>query len=49
LERFADAGSDQGRINPEEREQWKNTLEQLAGAGDFYYGIVYHLIAGRRQ
>jgi ubiquinone/menaquinone biosynthesis C-methylase UbiE len=49
LERFADAGSDQGRITQEEREQWKNTLEQLAGAGDFYYGIVYHLIAGRRQ
>jgi SAM-dependent methyltransferase len=49
LERFADTGSDQGRITPEEREQWKKTLEQLAGAGDFYYGIVYHLIAGRHE
>ena len=49
LERFADAGSDQGRLTPEERQQWKKTLEELAGAGDFYYGIVYHLIAGRHE
>jgi 2-polyprenyl-3-methyl-5-hydroxy-6-metoxy-1,4-benzoquinol methylase len=49
LERFADAGSDQGRLTPEESQQWKSTLEELAGAGDFYYGIVYHLIAGRRK
>ena len=49
LERFADAGSEQGRITPEERDQWKKTLEQLARAGDFYYGIVYHLIAGRHE
>jgi SAM-dependent methyltransferase len=49
LERFADAGCEQDRITPEESDQWKKTLEQLARAGDFYYGIVYHLIAGRHE
>jgi SAM-dependent methyltransferase len=49
LERMADAASDQGRIKPEERDEWKKTLIDLAEAGDFYYGIVYHLIAGRRE
>ena len=48
LERFAQAACDQGRIEPEERDEWKATLEDLAGSGDFYYGIVYHLVAGRR-
>lgn len=48
LERFADAACDQGRITVEEREEWKKTLNDLAGSGDFYYGIVYHRVAGRR-
>jgi SAM-dependent methyltransferase len=48
LERLADAAHDRGRITPEEREEWKQTLNDLAKAGDFFYGIVYHLIAGRR-
>ena len=48
LERFADSASDQGRITPEERDEWKMTLDEQAGSGDFYYGIIYHLIAGKR-
>ena len=48
LERFADSASDQGRITPAERDEWKRTLDELAGTGDFYYGILYHLIAGKR-
>jgi hypothetical protein len=49
LERFADAACDKGYIKPEERDEWKNSLEDLAGAGDFFYGIVYHRIAGKRK
>ena len=48
LETFADAACEAGRITPQERDEWKGTLLALAGAGDFYYGIVYHLVAGRR-
>ena len=48
LEKFGDAACDQGRIQPGEREEWKRTLAELAGSGDFYYGIVYHRVAGRR-
>jgi ubiquinone/menaquinone biosynthesis C-methylase UbiE len=46
LERFADAACDRGQIHPAERDHWKATLAALAKSGDFYYGIVYHLIAG---
>jgi SAM-dependent methyltransferase len=48
LERFADAAVDRGAIKPEESEAWKKTLKDLAASGDFYYGMVYHLVAGRR-
>jgi len=48
LERFADAACEKGRITPEERDEWKNILNDLAKSGDFYYGIVYHCISGRR-
>jgi SAM-dependent methyltransferase len=49
LERMAEAASDRGRLTPAERDEFKQTLNELAEAGDFYYGIVYHLIAGRRM
>jgi SAM-dependent methyltransferase len=49
LERFADAACDNGRIKPEERDEWKKTLNDLTEAGDFFYGMVYHLVAGRRE
>ncbi len=49
LERFADAALDRGDIRPEEREEWNQTLKDLAESGDFYYGLVYHRIAGRRE
>ena len=49
LERFADSACDKGQIKPEERDEWKKTLGDLAGAGDFFYGIVYHLVAGRHE
>jgi SAM-dependent methyltransferase len=48
LERLADAARDRGRLTPAEHREWKQTLDDLAAAGDFYYGIVYHVIAGRR-
>jgi SAM-dependent methyltransferase len=48
LERFADSACDQGQIRAEQRDEWKKTLNDLAASGDFYYGIVYHLVAGRR-
>jgi hypothetical protein len=48
LERFADSALERGYIKPEERDEWKKTLNNLAESGDFYYGIVYHCIAGRR-
>jgi SAM-dependent methyltransferase len=48
LERLADAACDRGQITPDERNEWKKTLNELAESGDFYYGIVYHLVVGRR-
>lgn len=49
LERFADSACDQRKITVEERDEWKQTLNDLAASGDFFYGIVYHLVAGRRE
>lgn len=47
LSRLADDALKAERITPAERERWTATLEALAASGDFYYGIVYHCIAGR--
>lgn len=47
LDRIADDALKAGRITPGERGRWTDTLVSLALAGDFYYGIVYHRIAGR--
>jgi ubiquinone/menaquinone biosynthesis C-methylase UbiE len=47
LERLGEAACDERRITPAERDEWKQTLDDLAAAGEFYYGIVYHLVAGR--
>ena len=47
LERFADAAYDRGDIKLEQRDDWKMTLDELARSGDFFYGLVYHLVAGR--
>ena len=46
LGRIADDALKAGRITDAERGRWTETLESLAAAGDFYYGIVYHRIAG---
>lgn len=48
LERFADAACERGHIQPAERDEWKKTLTDLAQSGDFYYGIVYHCVAGKK-
>ena len=47
LSRLADDALKAERITPAERERWTTTLEALSASGDFYYGIVYHRIAGR--
>lgn len=47
LARLADAALETGRITAAEREEWGNGLDDLADAGDFYYGLVYHRVAGR--
>lgn len=47
LARIADDALKADRITAAERGRWTAALESLAAAGDFYYGIVYHRIAGR--
>jgi SAM-dependent methyltransferase len=47
-ERMADDALARGRIQADERAEWTGTLEALDASGDFYYGLVYHRIAGRR-
>ena len=49
LGRFADSACEHGRITVAERDEWKATLAALREQGDFYYGLVYHSIAGRRR
>lgn len=46
LGRFIEAGLSKGRIANEEAERFRESLERKAEAGDFYYGLVYHRIAG---
>lgn len=46
---LADAALRAGHITPEERAEWDVTLELQAAEGDFYYGLVYHRVAGRRE
>jgi SAM-dependent methyltransferase len=48
LERFALAAQDHGDISARENEEWKQTLEALSQNGDFFYAILYHLIAGQK-
>lgn len=45
---LADAALRDGRITAGEREEWTETLERQCETGDFYYGLVYHRIAGRK-
>lgn len=47
LGRLAEAALEAGRITAAEIEEWTTGLEALADAGDFYYGLVYHRVAGR--
>jgi len=47
LERLADSACEKGQITSEARDEWKTTLERLVASGDFYYGMVYHLVAGK--
>ena len=47
LDRIAADALKDGRITAAERRRWSETLESLAAVGDFYYGVVYHRIAGR--
>jgi len=37
-----------GRIDAAEEARWNTTLEALAADGQFYYGLVHYLVAGRR-
>jgi SAM-dependent methyltransferase len=46
---LADAALRDGRLTAGEREEWTDTLERQASSGDFYYGLVYHRVAGRNE
>ena len=48
LSGLADAALREGRITEAERREWEEGLQAQAARGDFYYGLVYHRIAGRR-
>ncbi len=48
LQRTADDMVALGEFTAEEGTRWMKTLDDLAASGDFYYGLVYHRIAGRR-
>ncbi|MFZ5469171.1 MAG: class I SAM-dependent methyltransferase [Myxococcota bacterium] len=48
FQRFADAAFEAERISAEERHTFLSTLEALAADQEFYYGIVYHRVAGRK-
>lgn len=45
---FADAAFQDGRISQAERENWDPTLHALTQQGDFYYGLVYHRVGGKK-
>ncbi len=47
LGRMADAARSRGDLTDAELDRFKETLEDLARAGDFHYSMTYHLIAGR--
>lgn len=47
LGRLADAALEAGRITAAERDEWGSGLDTLSDAGDFYYGLVYHRVAGQ--
>lgn len=49
LSRMADDAGRAGRLSPHERQEWSDALEGLRASGDFYYGLVYHLVAGRKR
>lgn len=47
LGRLAQAARDREDLTIEEWERFKETMEDLARAGDFHYSMTYHLVAGR--
>ena len=48
LERFADSATTRGTVSAAEASGFKNQLRSQAEDGSFYYGLVYHRIAGCR-
>jgi predicted TPR repeat methyltransferase len=48
LGRMADDAVRDQRILGYERAAWTETLERLHATGDFWYGLVYHAVAGRK-
>ncbi len=48
LERLADAAAARGAVTGGERASFKRVMDEHAAAGEFYYGLVYHRVAGRR-
>jgi len=49
LERFADAAASKGVVSEAESNTFKEMLNVRAQNGEFYYGLVYHRIAGRKR
>ncbi len=48
LAHMADDAVRAGRLTAEQRLEWTASLEQLRTSGEFYYGLVYHFVAGRK-
>jgi|GEM_PF-2929149 len=46
LERMTAAAQARGSVTAEEAARFTSGLERAAGEGEFYYGIVYHRVAG---
>lgn len=49
LGRFAAAAHDKGSLSLEQLEEWQAMIDAAVSVGDFYYGIVCHLVTGARR
>ena len=48
LDRYLQFRLQEGVLTADEVADWRTALQELADAGDFYYGLVYHRIVGQK-